>query len=40
MVDYGYGVNAIRSHGRGAQSIGLLLQLDLGQARKAWRDST
>lgn len=40
MVDYGYGVEAIRSHGRGAQSIGLLLQLDLGQARKALRNST
>jgi hypothetical protein len=39
MVDYGYGVNAIRSHGRGAQSIGLLLQLDVGLARKALRHS-
>ena len=35
MLGYGYGVDAIRSHGRGAQSIGLLLQLDLGQAREA-----
>jgi hypothetical protein len=35
MVGYGYGVDAMRSHGRGAQSIGLLLQLDLGQAREA-----
>ena len=34
MVGYGYGVNAIRSHGRGAQSIGVLLQFDLGQARE------
>jgi hypothetical protein len=34
MVGYGYGVDAIRSHGRGAQSVGVLLQLDLGQARE------
>jgi len=36
MVDYGYGINAIRSHGRGANSIGLLLQLDLEPAREAY----
>ena len=35
MVGYGYGVDAIRSHGRGAQSIGILLQLDLGEAKEA-----
>ena len=35
MLGYGYGVDAIRSHGRGAQSVGLLLQFDLGQAREA-----
>jgi len=35
MLGYGYGVDAIRSHGRGAQSVGLLLQLDLGRAREA-----
>jgi hypothetical protein len=29
MVAYAYGVDAIRSHGRGAQSIGLLMQWDL-----------
>ena len=29
MLDYAYGVDAIRSHGRGAQSIGLLMQWDL-----------
>ncbi len=29
MATYAYGVDAIRSHGRGAQSIGLLLQWDL-----------
>jgi len=34
MLGYGYGVNAIRSHGQGAQSVGLLLQLDLGRARE------
>jgi hypothetical protein len=28
-LDYGYGFNAIRRHGRGAQSIGLLIQIDL-----------
>jgi hypothetical protein len=35
MVGYGYGVNAIRSHGRGAQSIGVLLQFDFGPAKEA-----
>jgi hypothetical protein len=35
MFGYGYGVDAIRSHGRGAQSVGVLLQFDLGQAREA-----
>jgi hypothetical protein len=30
-LDYGYGIDAIRSHGRGANSIGLLLQVDLGK---------
>ena len=30
-LNYGYGVNAIRSHGRGANSIGFLLQIDLGK---------
>lgn len=34
MVGYGYGVDAIRSHGRGAHSIGILMQLDWGQARE------
>jgi len=32
MVGYGYGVNAIRSSGRGAHSVGVLMQLDLDQA--------
>jgi hypothetical protein len=31
MLDYGYGIDAIRSHGRGASSIGFLLQIDLGK---------
>jgi hypothetical protein len=29
MLDYAYGVDAMRSHGRGANSIGILLQWDL-----------
>ena len=29
VVDYGYGINAIRSGGRGASSIDVLLQIDL-----------
>ena len=33
MLGYAYGVDAIRSHGRGAQSIGVLMQFDLGEAR-------
>lgn len=33
MGGYAYGVNAIRSHGRGAHSIWILLQLDLERAR-------
>jgi hypothetical protein len=39
MVGYGYGVDAIRSDGRGAHSIGVLLQLDLGEAREALLNS-
>ena len=34
MVGYGYGVDAMRSHGRGAQSVGVLLQFDLGHVRE------
>jgi len=33
VLDYAYGVDAIRSHGRGANSIGILLQWDLEKAR-------
>jgi len=29
IVSYAYGIDAIRSHGRGANSIGILLQIDL-----------
>jgi hypothetical protein len=36
MVDYGYGIDAIRSGGRGANSISLLVQLDLEPAREAY----
>jgi hypothetical protein len=34
MVGYAYGVDAIRSGGRGAHSIGILLQLDWAHARE------
>jgi hypothetical protein len=36
MVGYGYGIDAIRSDGRGANSIGFLLQIDLAPAREAF----
>lgn len=36
MFDYGYGIDAIRSGGRGAHSIGLLFQIDLEPAREAF----
>ncbi len=36
MVGYGYGIDAIRSGGRGAHSIGLLVQFDLTRAREAF----
>ncbi|HLH57271.1 MAG TPA: hypothetical protein VKY92_27070 [Verrucomicrobiae bacterium] len=36
MVDYGYGIDAIRSGGRGAHSVGILFQLDLEPAREAY----
>jgi hypothetical protein len=34
MLGYAYGVNAIRTHGRGADSLGFWMQLDLKQARE------
>ena len=40
MIGYGYGVDAIRAHGRGAHSVGILLQLDLEKARAALPQST
>jgi hypothetical protein len=40
MVGYGYGVDAIRSHGRGANSIGILMQLDWGEAKAAFFSPT
>jgi len=39
MVGYGYGINAIRSSGRGANSIGILLQFDLGHVRQELQKS-
>lgn len=36
MVGYGYGIDAIRTHGLGANTIGLLLQLDLSPAKEAF----
>ena len=30
MLDYAYGIDAIRSNGRGASSVGVLMQIDLG----------
>lgn len=34
MLGYAYGVDAIRSSGRGAHSIGVLMQFDLGHAKQ------
>ena len=36
LVGYAYGVDAIRSSGRGAHSIGILMQLDLQHAKKLY----
>jgi hypothetical protein len=36
MVGYGYGIDAIRSHGRGAHSISFLLQFDFTPAKEAY----
>ncbi len=30
MLNYAYGIDAIRTHGRGANSVGVLVQIDLG----------
>ena len=40
LIGYGFGVDAIRSHGRGAQSVGISIQLDLEKARAALPQST
>jgi len=32
IVSYAYGIDAIRTHGRGANSVGILLQIDLEKA--------
>lgn len=34
MLGYAYGIDAIRSHGRGANSVGILMQFDLGHAKQ------
>jgi hypothetical protein len=34
MLGYAYGIDAIRAHGRGAHTIGVLVQLDLEQTRE------
>lgn len=31
VLDYAYGIDAIRSHGRGANSVGVLMQWDIGK---------
>jgi len=36
MVGYAYGIDAIRSGGHGANSIGILIQLDLAHAKEAF----
>jgi hypothetical protein len=35
MVGYAYGIDAMRSHGRGANSVGILMQFDLGHAKQS-----
>jgi hypothetical protein len=30
MLNYAYGIDAVRANGRGASSIGVLMQIDLG----------
>ncbi len=38
MISYGYGIDAIRTRGRGAHSVGVLLQVDLAHARERLLD--
>ena len=35
MAGYAYGIDAIRSSGRGAHSVGILMQFDLGHAKQS-----
>ena len=35
MLGYAYGIDAIRTHGRGANSVGILIQFDLGHAKQS-----
>lgn len=35
MVGYAYGIDAIRTGGRGANSVGILMQFDLGHAKQS-----
>jgi hypothetical protein len=35
MLGYAYGFNAIRTGGRGANSVGILMQFDLGHAKQS-----
>jgi hypothetical protein len=39
MVGYSYGIDAIRSHGRGANSVGVWLQIDLEHAKGYFKPS-
>ena len=36
MLDYGYGFDAIRTHGRGGQTVGLLLQINLERTKAGY----
>ena len=36
LMDYGYGIDAIRTSGRGAHSVIILLQMDLAPAKEAY----
>jgi hypothetical protein len=36
LLDYGYGIDAIRTHGRGAQTVGILVQLNLERTKSQY----
>jgi len=38
LLDYGYGIDAIRDHGRGAQTVGILVQINLERTRGRYYD--